>query len=107
MITTLTINKVDNFTVIGAEGCDPIQTYWADSGPGAGYVTITCSGEAWTAYFGAMNGKTIQQFFAEADTDYMVGKLNSPTLKNGLARQKYLAKIVEAVKEALSQRGKL
>ncbi len=54
---------------------DPIHVYFLNIEPGRGYVTITCYGCAWTSWFGAMSGRTIQQFVSAAGTDYLVTKL--------------------------------
>jgi len=83
-------------------GLDPIHAIWINVGPGIGYVTLMCFGCAWTAYFGAMNGRTIQAFFASVDVDYMVNAMSyRSTLKVGKRYEAYLARIVKAVQEAL------
>ncbi len=53
--------KVSEFSVAcveitGAPALDTIHVFWLDVAPGAGYVTIICYGQAWTAYFGAVLG---------------------------------------------------
>ena len=75
---------VDAVRIVGANGLDPIHVFWVNIEPGCGYVTAICYGAAWTAYFGAMGNSTIQQFFSEADVDYLVIKMgNTPQLKQG------------------------
>lgn len=84
-----------------APGLDPIHVFWMNTGEGEGYATIICYGEAWTVYFGAMLGRTIQQFFASADVDYIVNKLSHRrNLKEGKKYEAYLSKIVLAVKQS-------
>ncbi len=87
----------------GTSNLDPIEVFWHNMGPGRGSVTITCFGSAWTAYFGAMgDDRTIQQFFARADTGYLVTKLGiTPQLKQGKRHDAYLGRIIEAVKDSL------
>jgi hypothetical protein len=91
--------------ISGAQGLNTIDVFWWDGSIGVGTVTITCFDRAWSAYFGAM-GKTIRQFFAEADTDYLTTKLGLTTLlkcrKRDLA---YLAKIIDAIKAELNREG--
>lgn len=83
---------------IDTPGLDPIHVFWLDVALGAGYVTIICFGQAWTAYFGAMSGKTIREFFASCDVDYIV-----TALKQGKREHAYLGRIIEAVRAALRE----
>lgn len=84
-------------------GLDTIHVFWLDVDPGKGYVTIICYGQAWTAYFGGMNGKTIKKFFAQCDTGYMVTKMGiTPILKRPKQNDAYLGKIIDAVRESLA-----
>ncbi len=78
---------------------DPIHVFWLNVTPGEGYVTIICYGTAWTAYFGGMSGRSIQEFFRMADVGYLVNKLGpvKPTKKE----EAYLKRVVEAVKESV------
>jgi len=83
---------------------DPILVYWNNCEPSQGYVTLVCWGCAWSCYFRAMSGKTIREFFAYADTPYLVNKLgNTQFLKQTKQHEKYLTRIVEAVKAHLAQ----
>lgn len=60
-------------TEVRQDGLDTITVFWRNWEPGKGEVTIYCYGSAWTAYFGAMAGNTIQY-------------------------EKYLSRIVSAIK---------
>jgi hypothetical protein len=109
MITTpVTVEAV---RIDGANGLDSIHVFWVnvepsagDFGSGKGYVTIICYGCAWTAYFGGMNGKTIQQFFADVDVDYLVTKMGiTPQLKQGKKYDTYLGRIIKSVQAALRE----
>jgi len=94
--------KVAGFEIADAPALDRIAVYTEDHGLGRGRITITCYDSAWTAYFGAMpGGKTILDFVESTCTDYFVSKFNSATLKNRKVDQKYLARIVEAIKAEL------
>lgn len=85
-------------------GLDMIHAFWMDVAPGAGYVTVICYGQAWTAYFGAMSGRTIRGFFADCDTDYMVSAMGiRPMLKKSKRNEAYLGTIIDAVKLALKE----
>ena len=92
--------------ISGADGLDAIHVFWVDDVRGRGYVTIICYGAAWTAYFGAMGDRTIRQFFAEVDVDYLVNKMGiGPHLKQTKRDNAYLAKIIKAVKVAIDGAG--
>ena len=100
---TITTIATEAVMITDVNGLDPIHVFWVDGEPGRGYVTIICFGAAWTAYFGAMGGNTIRQFFARADTDYLVGKMGvGPHLKQSKRNDAYLAKIIDAVKAYLA-----
>ncbi len=91
----------------GAQGLDPIHVFWVNVELGKGYVTIICYGTAWTAYFGAMSGKTIQEFFSNVGVDYLLPKLGiGPHLKTRKTDDAYLAKIIKAVQDSLRDGGK-
>ena len=63
---TATPITVDAVYLTDVPGLDPIHVFWQNVEPGKGYCTILCYGQAWTVYFGAMSGDTIQKFFAGA-----------------------------------------
>lgn len=81
----ITESKVKQLTISGLERLDPIRVIMEDFGQGRGMITITCFGEAWSNYWGAMGegalGEyvTIAEFFGFCSVDYLAGKL-----KNGL-----------------------
>lgn len=91
--------------ITDAKALDPIHVFWLDVAPGAGYVTIICYGLAWTAYFGAMDGRTIREFFADCDTGYLLSALGIRPmhLKNNKRNEAYLGRIIDAVKEAVKK----
>jgi hypothetical protein len=95
---------IDVLDVPSTPSLDRIEVFWRNYQLGKGSVTLTCYGSAWTAYFGAMGERTIQQFFAEAGTDYLTNKLGiSPQLKQRKQDGDYLMRIINAVKSRLAQ----
>ena len=77
---------------------DTIQVFWYFAGNYQGSVTITCFGKAWTAYFNGMSKPTIEEFFDNCGSDYLLNKLLP---KKSTARDKvYLLRIIDAIKEA-------
>lgn len=100
-MNTRNINVV-GMQIVDAPELDPIDVFWADYGPGRGSVTITCYGNAWTCYFGAIGGNTIREFFAECEVNYLTDKLGiSDVLKRGKREQKYLRQVIDAVRDSL------
>ena len=80
-------------------GLDRITVFWRNLSEGKGDVTICCYGCAWTSWFGAMGDRTIEQFFIDADTYYLTEKFGiTRLLKQNKAHERYLAKIIDAVK---------
>ena len=100
MIQALDVNAIE---ICGSENLDPIKVYWEDFGERRGQVTITCWGEAWTAYWGAMPELTIREFFLKADVDYIANRLQGAQFqKHTAGHMTYLKRIVRAVKEAIA-----
>ena len=99
MITKpLTVEAVE---ISNIKSLDPIQVYWEDFGDGRGRVTITCYGEAWTAYWGAM-GDPIKKFFTKADDEYIATRLQGAQFQKRTAgHMTYLIRLVRAIKESI------
>ncbi len=101
-ITPITVESVYLTEVPG--GLDPIHVFWQNLDPGQGYCTLLCYGSAWTVYFGGMSGKTIQEFFRDASTQYLVEKMvKEPRVKFQKQAEVYLRRVIEAVKEYLKE----
>jgi hypothetical protein len=84
-----------------AANLDRIIVYFYDLDLGQGHVTITCFGQAWTAYFGGMGGIAIREFVCRTYVEYLVGKLgNAPHLKARKKDDEYLGRILRAIKNA-------
>jgi len=98
----MTAGTVSVHVVDGNPTLDAITVFFQDFNPGQGRVVVECFGEAWTAYFDAMGGNTIRQFVSTAGVDYLTNKLSRP--KQTKTTEKYLRRIVEAVKADLTPR---
>jgi hypothetical protein len=96
--------NVSAFEIPEQDALDSICVYFTDYELGKGHITITCFGNAWTSYFGAMGEKTIREFVSEAGWDYLVNKLgSSQVLKQNKHAESYLTRIVKAVKAELNR----
>lgn len=102
------ITQTETWDIIPSDhSLDPLTVFWSDFNPGRGQITVTCYGQAWTAYFGGMGSdRTIRQFVAECSPEYLAGKL-IPTKRQWLKitglhnMERWLAKIVRAIQDEL------
>lgn len=99
-----TIGVVDVTYIPSTGTVDPVTVFWQNFSPGKGSVTITCYGDAWTAYFGAMGGSTIQKFVVEsASVEYLANKLTPNHVRLNQTQTKrqdeYLGRILRVIKE--------
>ncbi|OUL59225.1 hypothetical protein [Pseudoalteromonas ulvae] len=67
-----TINKI---LITDAKNLDPITVIIDDYEAGKGEITIKCYGQAWTAYWGGMSGRTVAEFFLDANNSYLLNCL--------------------------------
>ena len=101
---TLSVARVtvDVLRIPRPASLDPIIVYFEDSAPGKGRITITCYGDAWTGAWGAMGDRTVRQFVAGVDPDYLAGSLLELRKASDHFR-KYTARVAAAVIAAASQ----
>ena len=55
---------------------DPIRVTLDNGELGKGRITIECYSKAWSAYWGAMSDRTVEQFFVDCGNDYLIGNLS-------------------------------
>lgn len=93
---------VKAFEISDLRAYDPIRVYIENYEPGKGRITISCYDAAWVGYWGAMAGRTIEQFFIDCDAGYLSGNLSSASsLRSGEGHRAYLIRIIFAVQQAL------
>ena len=68
---------VKKIVITDIQNLDPVSVYLEDFMIGKGKLTITCSNESWTYYWGAMGNNNLSQFIINCDNDYLCKKLNS------------------------------
>lgn len=66
----------DKLRIVGAPLLDPIVVYVDEAGPGAGGITLTCYGKAWTAFWANHASANVPAFMAVASNDYVVNCLD-------------------------------
>ncbi len=90
--------SVDKITVDAQRGLDQISVYFENFEKGAGKVIIHCYDMAWTAYWGAMGDKSIQQFFVGCDVGYLTDRLTSGQFySRAKYHDDYMVRIVTAI----------
>lgn len=77
----VTETKVLSIEITEVERLDPIRVMAENYVPGKGRITITCFGKAWTSFWPAMGGDTVQQFLIRVSNDYLIGCL-SPMMRS-------------------------
>ena len=85
-----------------SESLDPIYCYFEDFDAGRGRLTIACFGDAWTGAWGGMGDRTVRQFVAGRDPDYLASSLLELRSENKRMRD-YTTRIAAAVIAALTQ----
>ncbi|ANQ83663.1 hypothetical protein dqs_0587 [Azoarcus olearius] len=95
---------VRRLEITEAPGLDPIRVYLENYAPGKGRITISCYDRAWVGYWGAMSGKTVEQFFASCDAEYLRGNLMCGVgLSRGKQHEAYVLRVIQAVQGALRE----
>lgn len=54
---------------------DPISVFVQDQAAGRGRIVVTCYGNAWQGFWNAMGDRTVMQFVAKCDPDYVAGSM--------------------------------
>lgn len=101
---TMAIAEAKSLTLeIRAEGLDLIFATFLDRGPGAGLLTVSCAGQAWSHYWGGMGKDRLLEFVAHTSDGYLGMKLamGARTLKRLTKKEEaYIDLIAKAVREA-------
>lgn len=87
------------FTVFDVKALDPITVVLQDVAPGKGRLIIECYGRAWSAFWGAMGDRCIEEFVLSADAEYIANRMYIP--KETKSDKAYLLRIVQAVQASL------
>jgi hypothetical protein len=83
-------------------GLDPITVFAEDFAPGRGRITIVCYTESWTAGWGGMGPRSVRDFVASVNVEYLSDCLTSPShLDIKKSRQPYHLRYMEKVASAV------
>ncbi|PTS75363.1 hypothetical protein DBR33_23730 [Stenotrophomonas sp. HMWF022] len=82
----------------GRKNLDPINVFVQDYELGRGRIVVTCYGQAWCGFWGAMGDRTVMQFVAACDADYVAGNMLSGRHERVLKRERdYVERIATEV----------
>jgi hypothetical protein len=92
----------DTFSIESA-GLDPITVVLVDVGPRSGYVIVRCWDQAWTCAWMGMGDRTVRQFVASVDDDYLAGKLaqGKGTKNQRVYLQRVASVVIAAMKDGV------
>ncbi|MBB5769132.1 hypothetical protein [Xanthomonas euroxanthea] len=77
---------------------DPINVFVQDYELGRGRIVVTCYGQAWCGFWGAMGDRTVMEFVASCNADYVAGNMLSGRHEYPKKREKaYVERIAAEV----------
>lgn len=71
------LGQVREIRIPARNNLDPISVFVQDQAAGRGRIVVTCYGNAWQAFWGAMGDRTVMEFVAQCDADYVSGNMIS------------------------------
>lgn len=102
----ITPKNVEMLVIEDLPRLDPIRVVLENLTPGRGRIIIVCYDAAWVGFWGAMGGRTVQDFFIDCNAGYLVSNLSCASgLSRAKCHKEYLVRVIEAVQEALRERA--
>lgn len=71
------LGQVREIRIPARNNLDPISVFVQDQAAGRGRIVVTCYGNAWQAFWGAMGDRAVVEFVAQCDADYVAGNMIS------------------------------
>jgi len=103
----ITVKPVEMLLIEDLPRLDPVRVVLENFEPGKGRIIIVCFDAAWVGYWGAMGGRSVQDFFVGCDAGYLASNLLSAgSLSRAKRHETYLVRIIATVQEALRERAK-
>ena len=94
--------------IMGDHKLDPIRVITENFEPGKGRIIIVCYDASWVGYWGAMGGRTVEEFFLSCDAGYLASNLGcSSVLSHSKQNAVYLVRIIVAVQAALRKQAEV
>lgn len=101
ILTETTVRQIKVAGIMESHRLDPIDITLENFEPGKGRITIRCWDRVFSAYWGSMGGKSIEDFFCSCDEGYLAS-----SLAGGISHDRYSESVTakEAKKEVLRRR---
>ncbi|BCE02954.1 hypothetical protein [Marinicellulosiphila megalodicopiae] len=66
---------IRSLKITGVERLDPVSVYIEGYVQGKGKLTVECFGKSWSAFWGAIGKKTVEEFILSSDICYLANSL--------------------------------
>ena len=66
---------IRSLKITGLERLDPVSVYIEGHVQGKGKLTVECFGKSWSAFWGAIGNKTVEEFILSSDICYLANSL--------------------------------
>lgn len=97
--------EINSIRIENVNHLDPVTVFFENFEPHSGRITVICYGQSWTAFFGSMSDRRIEDFVKDVPEDYLANKLlpyaGSLKVKQEKEMYKYLMRIVNAIQSVL------
>ena len=93
--------------IIRAPGLDPVRLLYTDLG-GMSHVIIECFGNAWSRFFAGTGPRSVIEFLASCDADYLsngVSPQHTVPARAAAYRRRVCEAVIAGAKTHLSARG--
>ena len=103
------LGRVREIRIPARNNLDPISVFVQDQAAGRGRIVVTCYGNAWQGFWGAMGDRTVMEFVAQCDADYVAGNMISGrqtrmTKTERAYTERIAAEVIDEFRALLGQR---
>lgn len=104
-ITAKPVTMLVTDDLLHSHRVDPVRIICENLEPGKGRIILVCYDSAWVGYWGAMGGRTVEEFVISCDACYIASNLMcSGHLRQGPMHHTYLERVIRAAQDVLRAR---